>query len=261
MRGQQEYAAVVLAGGAGRRLGGAGKPELPVAGESMLRRVLAAVAGASARIVVGPPRLVLPPGVLRTREQPPGGGPAAAAAAGFRLLPPEVDQVALLASDLPFLTPQALRLLLAAAAERDGAGNASASDGADGAGSAHAAGRAAGADGAGRAEAGGAEAGRAEAGSAGAAARAAGVGAVEGAVYVDAGGRPQWLCGVWSVATLRARLAALPTDLSGTPIRRLLAELRYVSVTASGAGPPPWWDCDTEDDLRQAKEWADGGAG
>jgi molybdopterin-guanine dinucleotide biosynthesis protein A len=231
MRGQQGYAAVVLAGGAGHRLGGAGKPELPVAGESMLRRVLAAVAGASARIVVGPPGLVLPPGVLRTQEQPPGGGPAAAAAAGLKLLPLDVDQVALLAADLPFLTPQALRLLLAAAAERDGTGSASASDGANGAGSADAAGR------------------------------AEGAGGVEGAVYVDAGGRPQWLCGVWSVAALRARRAALPADLSGTPIRRLLAELRYVPVTAPGPGPPPWWDCDTEDDLRQAKEWADGGAG
>ena len=59
------YAAVVLAGGAGRRLGGPTKPRLDVGGASMLARVLAAVSDAAPRVVVGPESLatVLPAGV------------------------------------------------------------------------------------------------------------------------------------------------------------------------------------------------------
>jgi molybdenum cofactor guanylyltransferase len=40
------YAAIVLAGGEGRRLGGPGKPGLAVGGRSMLARVLDSVADA-----------------------------------------------------------------------------------------------------------------------------------------------------------------------------------------------------------------------
>ncbi|MGH3739543.1 MAG: molybdenum cofactor guanylyltransferase, partial [Micromonosporaceae bacterium] len=79
------YAAIVLAGGAARRLGGADKPGLAVAGRSLLSRVLDAVADAYPRIVVGPPRQ-LPGDVILTREQPPGGGPVAALAAGLAAL-------------------------------------------------------------------------------------------------------------------------------------------------------------------------------
>src|SRR3954454_3569024 len=48
------FAAVGLAGGAGRRMGGADKPLRPVAGQSMLSRVLAAVGDAEPRVIVGP---------------------------------------------------------------------------------------------------------------------------------------------------------------------------------------------------------------
>lgn len=113
---ERRYAAVVLAGGAGRRLGGAGKPVLAVAGRPMLHRVLAAVAGADPRVVVGPDTLPVPAGVARTQEHPPGGGPVPAVAAGLAALPPEVDQVVLLAADLPLLTRAAVARLLAAAA-------------------------------------------------------------------------------------------------------------------------------------------------
>lgn len=112
--GAGQYAAVVLAGGAGRRLGGADKPTLTLGGRTLLARVLDAVAGAEARIVVGPGRDV-PPGVLMTREQPPGGGPLAAIAAGLARVPEGVPQVAVLAGDLPFLTAEAVRELRAAA--------------------------------------------------------------------------------------------------------------------------------------------------
>src|SRR3954449_8844914 len=95
------YTAVVLAGGKAARLGGQAKPQLEVGGRPMLATVLAAVADASARVVVGPAQPV-PGGVVLVREQPPGGGPVAALRAGL----PEVttDVVALLAGDLPFLT-------------------------------------------------------------------------------------------------------------------------------------------------------------
>jgi molybdenum cofactor guanylyltransferase len=106
---QLAYSALVLAGGAGRRLGGRGKPALTVGGAPMLDRVLAAVAGATVRIVVGPPSLAVPSGVVRTSELPPGGGPVAAIAAGLPLV--ATDRVALLAADLPFLTADAIEVL------------------------------------------------------------------------------------------------------------------------------------------------------
>jgi molybdopterin-guanine dinucleotide biosynthesis protein A len=98
----RRYAAVVLAGGKAARLGGQAKPQLQVGGRTMLETVLAAVSDAEERIVVGPPQPV-PAGVRLVRERPPGGGPVAALRAGL----PEVttDVVAVLAGDLPFLTP------------------------------------------------------------------------------------------------------------------------------------------------------------
>jgi molybdopterin-guanine dinucleotide biosynthesis protein A len=95
------YTAVVLAGGKAARLGGQAKPQLEVGGRTMLAAVLAAVADAELRIVVGPPQPV-PPDVRQVRERPPGGGPVAALRAG--LVEVSTDVVALLAGDLPFLT-------------------------------------------------------------------------------------------------------------------------------------------------------------
>jgi molybdopterin-guanine dinucleotide biosynthesis protein A len=96
------YTAVVLAGGRAARLGGQAKPQLDVGGRPMLATVLDAVADAARRVVVGPPQPA-PTDVVLVREHPPGGGPVAALRAGL----PEVatDVVALLAADLPFLTP------------------------------------------------------------------------------------------------------------------------------------------------------------
>lgn len=190
---------MILAGGAGRRLGGVSKPTLTVAGRPMLHRVLAAVEDASPRVVVGPPELPLPAGVARTREEPPGGGPVAATAAGLAVVPAGGGHVALLAADLPLLTTDAIRRLR----------------------------------------------------------RAADIPALDGAVFVDNDGRPQWLCGVWRVDALRARLAAFG-EPAGVPIRALLGDLRAAYLAASGAGPPPWWDCDTGADMRRAEEWVDG---
>jgi molybdopterin-guanine dinucleotide biosynthesis protein A len=117
-----EYGAVVLAGGSARRLGGADKPGLLVGGAPLLTRVLDAAADADPIVVVGPPHLKarLPDGARLTSEEPPGGGPVAAAAAGWPFMT-GTDVVALLAADLPFLTPAVLAALRARLGDADGA--------------------------------------------------------------------------------------------------------------------------------------------
>lgn len=122
------YDAVVLAGGAARRLGGADKPGLTVGLGTLLEGVLAAVADAGRTVVVGPERLTSRP-VRWAREQPPGGGPVAALAAGL----PQVSApvVVLLATDLPFLRPATVRALRAALAEGDDAAVVVDADGRD----------------------------------------------------------------------------------------------------------------------------------
>ena len=111
------YDAVVLAGGAARRLGGVDKPSLEVGGASLLERVLAAVAAAGRTVVVGPPR-PLPSQVVQVREQPAGGGPGAALVAGL----PHVTApaVAVLAADLPGISPLVVEALRRTADGRDG---------------------------------------------------------------------------------------------------------------------------------------------
>ena len=180
-------------------MGGPAKPTLPVGGRSMLDRVLAAVTDAGPRVVVGPASLTLPPGVMQVSEQPPGGGPVAAIAAGLAALDGGGDAagtVAVLAADLPFLTPQSIGTLRSAVWEST----------------------------------------------------------VDGAVFVDGAGRRQTLCGIWRIAALRDRLDALDR-LAGAALRHLLAGLRIAEVAGSGGGPPPWYDCDSPDDLHRAERW------
>ena len=107
-------AAVILAGGQGRRLGGRDKPALLVDGRPLLDVALAAVAGAPI-VVVGPPR-ALPAGVLSAAEHPAGGGPAAGVAAGLAALPELPDEaiVAVLAADLPGISASTVGRLSAA---------------------------------------------------------------------------------------------------------------------------------------------------
>lgn len=107
------YAAVILAGGRGRRLGGQAKPELLLGGRRLLDRVLDATVGAQARIVVGP-ATALPDGVVLTREDPPGGGPVAGLAAGLLAVDAGLDLVVVLAADLPFVTAEVIGTLLSA---------------------------------------------------------------------------------------------------------------------------------------------------
>jgi molybdopterin-guanine dinucleotide biosynthesis protein A len=179
-----KLAAIVLAGGAATRLGGVDKPGLAVRGVPMIERVLAAVEGASPRIVVGPDRDGLPEDVVVVREEPVGGGPVVALAAGLALVP-EGGRVAVLAADLPMLTPSAIATLSAATQST-----------------------------------------------------------VDGALFVDDTGRRQFLCGVWWTDSLRGALG------DARSMKALIAGLTVVEVVGPGT---PWYDCDTEEDLRKAE--------
>ncbi|WP_329590919.1 molybdenum cofactor guanylyltransferase [Streptomyces sp. NBC_01362] len=114
------YDAIVLAGGAAKRLGGADKPGIRVGGRALLDRVLAACADASTTVVVGGRRSTVRP-VIWTHEEPRGGGPLAALDAGIRRT--TAERVLVLSADLPFLGAETVATLLAAAGEgrRDGA--------------------------------------------------------------------------------------------------------------------------------------------
>jgi molybdopterin-guanine dinucleotide biosynthesis protein A len=108
------YDALVLAGGAARRLGGEDKPALVVGGRTLLDRVLAACADARTTTVVGPARATAR-AVRWVREEPPGGGPVAGLAAGLAEVTAEVTL--LLAADLPFLNAVTVHRLLDALSE------------------------------------------------------------------------------------------------------------------------------------------------
>jgi molybdopterin-guanine dinucleotide biosynthesis protein A len=118
--GSPAYDAVVLAGGRARRLGGASKPDVEVGGIALLDHALAAVAGASHRVVVGPAQ-VARPGIATVLEDPPDGGPVAGLAAGLAALPADGPElVVVLACDVP-RAGRVIPALLAAVGDADGA--------------------------------------------------------------------------------------------------------------------------------------------
>lgn len=122
-------AAVVLAGGAARRMG---RDKLAEAfdGGTVLDAVLTGIPVDVPVVVVGPRRPTARL-VLVTSEDPPGGGPAAAIAAGVSTLAAlDVPLVAVLAGDAPF-APAAVPALLAAL-RRDTTADAAVALGADG---------------------------------------------------------------------------------------------------------------------------------
>jgi molybdopterin-guanine dinucleotide biosynthesis protein A len=219
------FDAIMLAGGRAARLGGADKPGLVVAGATMAASVAAAAtaAGARAVIVVGPARPGLatlspppPGGVSFVAEDPPGSGPVPALRRGMT----ETDRpaVVLLAADLPFLRAAQIRLLLSAAglAGRPATGPPASGPGAGISGGGPAAG-------------------------------------ARGAVLVDDCGQPQWLVSCWRAAALREALGAY----RDSSLRGLLQPLLPVLVGCRlrGGQAPPWFDCDTADELRLARGW------
>lgn len=112
--------AVILAGGAARRMGGADKPGLRVGDRTLLERAADAVrahAPEACVVVVGPERDS--PRALYTREDPPGGGPVPALGAGLRHV--RSPRFVLLAADLPHLSATHLAALDEAARTAPGA--------------------------------------------------------------------------------------------------------------------------------------------
>lgn len=97
-------AGLVLAGGAGRRMGGLDKAALRVGGATLLDRVLVAAEPVCDRLVVVgvPPRPTTVGEVEFTTETEPGGGPAPAVLAGVDFAP-DCDTALVLATDLPLL--------------------------------------------------------------------------------------------------------------------------------------------------------------
>lgn len=187
-----DWDAIVLTGGASRRMDGVAKPALEVGGRGLLDRVMSALGEAAQAIVVGP-RAETAAVAVWTREDPPGGGPALALAAGVALV--DAPFVAVLAGDLPFLTPATMRQLRLAADP------------------------------------------------------------VTVAIAVDDQARDQYLLAVWPTPVLRQTLAAA-VPLTGRSLRAVYRDVAVRRVEPAGA-PPPWWDCDTAEQLAKARTWAD----
>ncbi len=112
------YDAIVLAGGAASRMGGADKAMLRVGGRPLIERVLEAVAGAGSIIVVGP-RRGAEGRALVVQEEPPGAGPVAALACGLHRV--GAERVAVVAADMPFLKADTVARLHHALGNGDGA--------------------------------------------------------------------------------------------------------------------------------------------
>ena len=112
-------AGVILAGGAGRRMGGVDKAALMVGGVTLLDRVLGAARPVCDQlVVVGPERPTAVAGVTFVVEDEPGGGPVPAVLAGLAAAP-AAGRVLVLAADLPLLGTHHLRHLLAALGDAD----------------------------------------------------------------------------------------------------------------------------------------------
>ena len=83
--------------------------------------------------------------------------------------------------------------------------------------------------------------------------------AAAAALLVDTDGRDQRLCAVWRTEALRVALAAVGGP-AGVPVSALVATagtmVRRTGRPATRGGPPPWFDCDTPEDLAAARSWA-----
>ena len=116
----ERLGAVILTGGTAARMDGADKASLEVGGVTLLERALAATTDAVEVVVVGD-RIPTSRPVSWTREEPPSGGPAAALLAGLARFARPPDIVAVLAVDMPRVTPGTFGRLLDALPGYDGA--------------------------------------------------------------------------------------------------------------------------------------------
>lgn len=221
------FDAVVLAGGRARRLGGADKGSVLVAGKALVDHALAAVAGARAVVLVGP-RSVARDGVPTVQESPPFGGPVAGLAAGLAALGAgSVDSV----DSALGVDPAAGVVPGAASAGHDDEGDALVVVLAcDVPGAAHVV--------------------------PALVAAALAAPAADGARLVAADGSPQHLVAAYRRAALDAALAALPDGPRDASVRHLVAGLRLVDV------PDPHdaaADADTWDDVHRLDARLSGG--
>lgn len=115
-----DFSAVVLSGGGGTRLGGRDKASLEYDGRRLLDRVLAALVAADEVVVAGP-ATPTDRAVQFVREDPPSGGPVAGVLAGRRALQRPASLLAVVAVDMPLLTPDTLARLCRAVPGHDGA--------------------------------------------------------------------------------------------------------------------------------------------
>lgn len=112
------FDAIVLCGGAARRLDGADKGSVIVGGRKLLDRAVDAVGEAATVVAVGP-RTATDTEVRWTQEDPPGGGPVSGIAAGLALT--TEGTVVILGVDFPFVDRECVARILAARGDRDGA--------------------------------------------------------------------------------------------------------------------------------------------
>jgi len=104
-------AGIVLAGGRGRRLGGAGKAAIQVGGDALVDRAVAALreAGCDPVLVVARPGVAIPTVDVPVVADAPGpAGPVNAIRTGMAHV--DTDDVIVLACDLPFAAPVTARL-------------------------------------------------------------------------------------------------------------------------------------------------------
>lgn len=71
------------------------------------------------------------------------------------------------------------------------------------------------------------------------------------AVAVDGTGRAQYLLAAYRTDDLRA---AMPAEPAGRSMRSVVDVVAPTMVELVG-NPPPWWDCDTPEELEQARMW------
>lgn len=115
-------AAIIVAGGGAKRLGGIDKPWININGTPIIEHVVKAARNLASPIVIVGERHAewsLASDVEWTLEEPRGGGPVAAIRAGLATLPADINQVLLLAADAPLIA-QALEQLCAGDMTSDG---------------------------------------------------------------------------------------------------------------------------------------------
>ena len=74
------------------------------------------------------------------------------------------------------------------------------------------------------------------------------------ALAVDDQGRDQYLLGAYPTDDLRRLMPITP---SGARMRDVIEPLAPRRLELPG-WPPPWWDCDTAEELEQARRWSAG---